>query len=249
MITRWIAILLITSAGGLHAEPRPWKDADGKRSVMGDFIRRDATSVTIRRADAKEVSIPLEKLHPEDRTWLNATHPLPSPAAPPPAANAVFDQLTFGDSREEVTKKLKASKFVEMTTDETFIGRSGLNGVFRTRKKIGGLDAMLYFDWTGDNRLKEITLQTDPLPADDAAPRLKPCWKSFVELLTTLQGPPVHAEKDIHFSSIPDGTMAATHLWKLEKSGSAKLGAAREGDRFQIVVRFSKEAPKVVELP
>jgi hypothetical protein len=161
----------------------------------------------------------------------------------------VFDQLNFGDNREQVLTKLKASKFVEMTTDETFIGRTGLNGIFRTRRQVGGQHAMLYFDWSGDNQLREITLQTDAFPASEGDKQLVPCWKEFIGLLTVLHGKPVVAEKQIHFSSIRDGSLKPTHLWKLEKTGSVLLGAAREGDKYQIVVRFTGKDVKPIAIP
>jgi hypothetical protein len=180
-------------------------------------------------------------------------HAEPRPESPDSAATqestGVFDQLNFGDNREQVLAKLKASKFVELTTDETFIGRSGLNGVFRTHQKVGGQYAMLYFDWTGDNQLKEITLQTNALPASERDTQLVPCWKEFIALLTSLHGKPITAENSLHLSSIPDGSLAPTHLWKLEQTGSALLGAARDGDKYQIVVRFTKEEIKPVAIP
>lgn len=260
MISRsHIVALLLTTTLTLSAQPRAWKSADGQRSIQGEFVKRDANGVTIERSDRKSVTIPVSQLHPDDLAWLNLHHPLaksPTPGgpagsstAPAPPKGAVFDQLVFGDDRETVLTKLKASKFVEMTTDETFIGRSGLNGVFRTKQKVGELDALLYFDWTASNQLKEITLQTEALPASDLAPKLTPCWKQFIELLSSLQGKPMVGDTALRISSIPDGAFAPTHLWKLDPVGSAQLGAAREGDKYQVVVRFSKDEVKPVELP
>lgn len=234
-------------AAGLQAAPRPWKNEDGTKSVQGEFVKRDAISITVRRSDQKLVVVPLDKLHPDDRTWVNLNHP--AAGGKLPDASAVFDELSFGDTRDVVFAKLKASKFVELTTDETFIGRSGLNGVFRTRQKIGGQHAMLDFDWTGDNQLKEITLHTEGLPASELDTQLTPCWKSFIGLLTTLHGKPIVADSQIRLSTIQDGALASTHLWKLETPGSALLGAARDGGKYQIVVRFTKEEIKPVEVP
>lgn len=247
MFRNIIIPLLIASAIHAAAAPRPWKSADGQRSIQGEFLKRDASSVTIVRADLKEVILPLDKLHPDDRSWVNQNHPLPGTEVPD--KSAVFDQLNFGDSREQATTKLKASKFVEMTMDETFIGRSGLNGVFRTRQKIGGLHAMLYFDWNGNNQLKEITLQTDPFPASELNTKLVPCWKEFTALLNNLHGKPLVADSQIRVSSMQNGSFSPTHLWKLERTGSAQLGAARDGDKYQIVVRFTKEEIKPVVIP
>jgi hypothetical protein len=242
-----LAILLTQSPTPAHAAPRPWKNAEGTKSVLGEFIRRDASQITIDLEKGGEVSIPLDKLHPDDRAWLDTNHP--TAGAAPTDKAPVFDQLKFGDDRAQVLEKLKASKFVEMTTDETFLGRSGLNGVFRTRQKIGGLHAMLYFDWSGDNRLKEINLQTDGLPSGELKTQLVPCWKELIGLLTTLHGKPIVADNNLHLSSLQDGSMAPTHLWKLEETGSALLGAARDGEKYQIVVRFTKEEVKPVALP
>jgi hypothetical protein len=241
----FIACLILGSTA-LHAAPRSWKSSDG-RSVDGEFVKRDTTSVTVRRADKSEVTIQLDQLDANDRTWLNVNHPLPGQEAPPQAA--VFDELCFGDDREQVLKKLKASKFVEMTTDETFIGRTGLNGIFRTRKKVGGMDVSLYFDWTDDNKLKEITLQTDTLNASDIDAKLVPCWKQFIMLLTTLLGKPLHGDDELHTSSIHEGSFSPTHLWKLETPGSAALGLAKERGKYQVVVRYTQKEIKPVSLP
>lgn len=242
-----LALILLLSVNA-SAAPRPWKSADGTRSVQGEFVKRDAAGITIRRsADRKEVVIPLDKLHPDDRTWVNANHPLPGTEAP--AKTAVFDKLLFGDSRETVLEKLKASKFVEMTAAETFIGRTGLNGIFKTRSQVGGLDASLYFGWNDEGGLSEISLQTEALPASQLESTLKPCWKEFIPLLTNLYGKPIHANDHLQLSGIADGAMNGTHLWKLEGKGSAMLGAAREGDNYQIVVRFTTKNIEPVPLP
>ena len=245
MTPKTLATLLLASLGTLSAAPRDWKSADGQRSVKGEFARRDDAGITIIRSDRKEVTIPLDKLHPDDRTWVNLNHPQAGKELPP--KSAVFDQLSFGDTREQVFEKLKVSKFVEMTGSEVFAARTGLNGLFRTRKKIGGLDASLFFDWTEAGALKEITLQTPSLPG--SSDQLEPCWKEFIELLTTLHGNPFNANNQLDLRPIEDGAMSGTHLWKLDHTGTAMLGAAREGENYQIAVRFTRENIKPVIIP
>lgn len=241
----FIAIFILVSLP-LHAAPRPWKSPDGKRSIQGEFLKRDVSSVTIRRADQKEVIIPFEQLHQEDRAWIDANHPLAKVETS--TEKHVFDELCFGDSRAEVLAKLKTSQIVEMTVAETHIGRTGLNDVFRTRKKIGGLDASLFFDWTDEGGLKEISLQTTTVTAAKFNEQLQPCWKEFIKLLTSLHGQPVSAAAGIQPSAIPDGGMMPTHMWKLHKTGSALLGAARDGDQYQLVVRFTRKNVQPVEI-
>ena len=239
-------IFAIAFAPALSAESRPWKSADGLRTTRGEFIKRDATSVTIRSDVGKEFTIALSKLHSDESKWLDLNHSLSGPA-PDPAA--FFDNLTFNDTRETTLAKLKVSKIVEMTTDETFIGRSGINGIFRTRQKIGNLSGFLYFDWTEAGKLKELTLQTECLPATAYKSELEPSWKEFVGLLSTLYGKPVQKGPLPHPDSIASGSFSPSHLWTLETGGSALLGTAREANKYQLVVRFTQKKVAVMEIP
>ena len=258
MIPQLVATLLIASTIHLLAETRNWKSSDGTRTIAGDFICRDALTVTIRYTNGKPTSFPLTKLHPDDLAWLNQTHPLPghTAAATPghttsavPDKAAVFDSLLFGDRRDQVIKKLKASQFVESTLDETFLGRTGLNGVFRTRKQIGGLDASLYFDWTDGGLLREVTIQTTTVPESAYLTKLEPSWKEFVNLLSTLYGKPVQQGALPDAASLGDGSFRPSHLWTLDAGGSVLLGTARDGSHYQLVVRFTEKKIKPVALP
>ncbi len=234
---------LVLTAGSLSqvlAESRPWKSADGTKTIQGDFQSRDATSVKIRLADGKEVSIPLGKLHADDKKWLDLNRPAAA-LTPPPDESAVFDTLKFGDKHDTVLAKLKASKFVELTMPESMISRTGLNGIFRVKQKIGGQTATLYFDWSETNALKEITIRTESIPAAAFNSKVDPCWKEFIDLLTTLHGKPLQAVPKIDPASVPSGTMLSSHLWKLENGGSATLGVGCEVANYQVVVRFTEE--------
>lgn len=243
--------LAIACSSTLYAEIRSWKSATGEHTLEAEFIKRDATNVTLRNESGREITVELSKLHPDETLWLNVNHPL-TPKSPLVIAqdpSAFFDNLTFKDTRESTLAKLKASKVVEMTTDETFIGRSGLNGVFRTRKKIGNLNGFLYFDWNGSGKLAELSIQTDSRPESAYKTELEPAWKALIELLDTLYGKAVQKGPLPALASINDGTLMPSHLWKIETGGSALLGTAREGEKFQIVVRFTQKKIGVVELP
>ena len=244
-------IVAFAAAHTLAAEPRPWKSADGVRSVKGEFIKRDAATVTIRTDAGKELTIELAKLHQEDAKWLDAHHSQSQSTAtsPPHDPAAFFDSLTFRDTRETTLAKLKVSKVVQMTTAETFIGRSGLNGIFKTRQKIAGLDGFLYFDWTEAGKLKELTLQTETRPANAYKTQLEPGWKELIELLSSLYGKPVQKGPIPPVVSLGDGSFVPSHLWLLESGGSALLGTAREGEKYQLVVRFSEKKASLVEIP
>ena len=245
MIRPLVTLLVAVSVMPLFAETRAWKSADGLHTLQGEYVSRDASHVTIRKSDTgKEITVELSKLHADEQKWLEANHSLAAPvvqAESGPAPIAVFDTLTFKDNRETTLAKLKASKIVAMTGDETFLGRSGLNGAFHTRQKIGSLSASLYFDWSAGGILKEINLQTDPLPAESYQTQIAPSWKAFVELLSNLYGKPIQKGPLPSMGSLADGTFSPSHLWNLEGGGSAQLGTARDGPRYQLVVRFSQK--------
>ncbi len=237
--------LLLASVISSHAEMRAWRNSDASRAIQGEFINRDETSVTIQDESEKEIIIPFTKLHADDKKWLDANHSLNGPVVDP---NAFFDSLTFKDTRDSALKKLKASKLVEMTADEAFIGRTGLNGIFKTRKKIGGLTAAIYFDWSDMGNLKELSLQTDSLPLAAYKTQLQPCWSEFVELLTSLYGAPKQNGAMTPATSLTDGAFFPSHYWEITDGGYALLGTARAGDDYQVVVRFSEEKPMVIQL-
>lgn len=226
-------------------DTRPWKSTDGTRSIQGEFIKRDATTVTIRTNGGKEFTIELSKLHPDESKWLDSYHSL-APATDPAS---FFENLTFRDTRETTIVKLKASKTVEMTADETFIGRSGLNGIFRTRQKVGALNGFLYFDWTEAGKLKELNIQTESRPATSYKNELEPAWKQFIDLLSALYGNPESKGSMPAMASVTDGLFVPSHFWKLPTGGSALLGTAREGEKYQVVVRFTEKSPGVIEIP
>lgn len=209
-------------------------------------MKRDSTCVTVRDANHKEITIELVKLHPDERKWLDLNTSSGIPVSDPAA---VFDALKFGDDREVVLSKLKSSEIVELTTDETFIGRTGLNGVFRTRQKVGRLSALLYFDWTVAGKLKEITLQSESVASGDYDPQIRPSWQEFVNLLSTLYGKPVQSGALPAITNIADGSFSPSHLWKLEAGGNALLGTSREGAKYQVVVRFTMEKIQPIEIP
>lgn len=221
-------------------------NTEGK-TVEGEFISRTANDVTIQLQNKTKATFPLEKLHPNDRFWLETKHPLN--AQKTENFIGIFDQLSFGDNHKQVEEKLKASNFAKLTVAETFLGRSGLNGVFRTTQKIGGLDASLFFEWKNEDYLEEINLHTDSIPITEAQQIIVPCWKEFAKLLSNLYGKPVVSSPELNTSSIPDGAYQPTHLWNLTPKGSVTLGASRESDKIQIVCRFSEKKTNLVEMP
>lgn len=230
----------------LHAQHRSWRSADGSKSITGKFLKRDDLSVTIMRKDLKHVEIPLKNLNAEDLLWLNQNHPLAGAAqgsatAPSyaPGGKGVIDDLHFGDSRSTVVTKLKNSSLFQATVADTFMARTGLNGIFRSKQTIGGLHCFLFFDWDEAGGLKEITMQTEGQSPTAWNTSLKPCFDEMAKLLTSLHGKPLVANAIPDINSLENGSMNSNYLWNLEPQGSVLLGPSKADDKLHVSVRFT----------
>lgn len=238
------SIFFLTLATKLHAgEMRKWTSSDGAKNFEAELVSRTHAEVTLLRRDGKKLTFPLDILHEDDRRWLNVNYPVKkdSIGEEMPGGNAVFDTLKFGDNRETVSSKLGASRIVESGVAGTFQGRTGLNGIYRTKHKIGGLLCFLFFDWDDSGHLMEVTLQTENKTIDEYSDILKPCWEECVPLINKIHGNPSHHTVMPSASSLKDGQMLASHLWKLDDGGTVMLGTAKDGLGYQVVVRFTKE--------
>jgi hypothetical protein len=245
-----VLTLLLVSSSLLHGESRTWKNTDGTQSFTGEYVTHDSKRVIIRRADGRVFTLELSKLHETDTTWLSTKRVAGKAAAEPlPDPNAVFDTLCFGDSRADVTKKLKESKIVEAGLDETFMGRVGLNGTYRTRKQIGGLHCELYFDWSAGGNLSEVSLQTQGVDRSAYAGRLKANLEELAELLTMLHGKPLQDAGFPDIGDLQDDLFLASHRWRLEGGGSALLGTSMQAGKYLVVVRFTQEKIQPVTVP
>ncbi|GAB6188180.1 SHD1 domain-containing protein [Thermopirellula anaerolimosa] len=62
-------LLLVASAA---AEVRTWKDKTGKFSIRAELVESDGTTVKLKRADGKVISVPVDRLSDQDRQFLEA---------------------------------------------------------------------------------------------------------------------------------------------------------------------------------
>ncbi|WP_411825274.1 SHD1 domain-containing protein [Luteolibacter sp. AS25] len=235
---RYLAIIM-TSAASVYAEgARSWTSADGSKQFEAEFVSRTDDSVTLHRTDGKEFTFDISKLHETDQKWLEENH---SGNATKSNPDHVFDTLIFGDSREAVHSKLKESPLVESNLEGIFQGRTGLNGIFRTKAKLGGLYCYLFFDWDADGGLKEITLHTEDQPKADYNTSVKSCWSELADVIETIHGAPIHSGGLVSAEMLGENKILGSHLWRLNNDGSIMLGTCKSNDQYQVVVRFTTE--------
>jgi len=255
MLRSIIPLLLAGSFTLCSAESRTWRNNEGTKSFEAEFVTRKDDKVTLLRADGSKLTFDISKLHEEDQQWLILKHLAVKADAGDGGAekvsayNPVFDTLVFGDNRNTVTEKLNSSKIVDNTIGGTFLGRTGLNGIFHTSHKIGGLHCYLFFDWEDDGGLKEITLQTESKDSAEYSTVLEPCWKELIDLISPIHGKPIQHMPLAARDALQDGQMLATHLWRMDQGGTVLLGTSQLGKGYQVVVRFTEEKIEPNRIP
>jgi hypothetical protein len=232
-------ILFLLTALPLLAVERSWHSTNGNRSFRAEFLSSDGVRVTLERGDHRIITFPLDKLHRDDRAWVRSREKPPAGDARPAPEGAAFDTLEFGDSRKTVEDKLKASKFVSASVAETLFGRTGLNGIFKTNATIGGLHCFLYFDWTDDGALREVTLQTQPVGKSRYNTLLKANWQELTSLLGKLHGNPAQHASYPAQADLQDGLLLGSHLWHTEDNHSVLLCTGQEADQYLVAVRIT----------
>lgn len=232
---------------------------DGTKFIVADYVSHNQFTVTVKRVDGKVVTLSRNDLHPDDVQYLAK---FPEVAAPknqttPNAQKgqgavmeetAVFDTLKLGDTRKEVQEKIKASKMLELTVDEIYLGRFGLNGSYRTKQTIGGLKCLLYFAWEDNGRLKELTLQTQPQSVDSYNTSVKATWLELSKLMTTLHGKPLQNADFPASHTLQNDMSLSTHLWRMHGGSSALLGTSKSVDGYMVSVRFTTETIEPVRI-
>ena len=241
-----ISISLITFSLAIAGEFRIWSNTDKTKTFEAEYVGYKNDRVTMRLKNLKIITMEMNKLHIDDQAWITQNHPTESDGITTTHIKkinegAIFDTVVFGDNRDTVTKKLYESKLVTATVEPTFIGRTGLNNVFVTREKIGGLTCSLTFNWSPEGNLIECTLQTEDRNIGDYSTDLENSWQEFEKILISIYGKPKRFAKMPKANDLQEGQMLASHVWRLDQGGSILLGSAKMDDRYQVVVRFTKE--------
>ena len=101
-VVAWTFLVLETA----HALPRVWTSADG-RALIAEFVKADATSVTVIRDTGKSVAIPLTMLTPGDRKFVAETLAAKHTEPPKKPKGSITYKLSDGSEKwPEDRKKL-----------------------------------------------------------------------------------------------------------------------------------------------
>jgi hypothetical protein len=241
-----ISFFLIISSLAGATEFRIWSNADKTKTFEAEYVGNKDDRVTMRLKNLKIITMEMNKLHIDDQAWIQQNHPTENDGVAHTHIkkideDAIFDTVVFGDNRDTVTKKLYESKLVTATMDPTFIGRTGLNNVFVTRDKIGGLNYSLTFNWSPEGKLIECTLQTEDRNIGDYSSDLEKSWQELGKILISIYGKPKRFSKMPKASDLQESQTLTSHSWRLNQGGSILLGSAKMDGRYQVVVRFTKE--------
>ena len=245
----FLIFLLLTSHLVSSGAMRAWRNTEGTRSFRAEYLSSDGARVTLKRRDGRIITLAIKTLHRDDRAWVRSNiDPKDLAADAPPPKGAAFDQLEFGDDRNTVQKKLDASALVTSAGNGIFLGRTGLNGIYKTKATIGGLHCYLFFDWHKSGGLREVTLQTQPVSKGSYITSLRGNWSELIDLLDKLHGRPVQAAEFPAVDELQDGAILGSHLWYTEEGHSVILGTGQEGLNYNVVVRITSERIRPVPI-
>lgn len=161
----------------------------------------------------------------------------------------VYGTLEFGDSRETVTRKLQASKLVAATIDNTFFGRTGLNGVFKCKAKLAGLSYHLYFGWSEDGGLKEITLRSSELNMGEYGKGLRRAWGEAETLFSKVYQDPTQKTAFPSQKAFKKHNILISHVWHRGEKQSILMGPGIDKGKCFLAIRYVDQHIVLPPLP
>ena len=154
----------------------------------------------------------------------------------------VYGDLEFGDSRKTVTKKMSSSQLVEQTVNSTFLGRTGLNGIFKCKAKLAGLTYHLYFGWNESGGLNEITLRSGNLNMSEYGNSLRTAWNEAATLFSKVYNHPAQKTGYPTQRSFQDDfkghQILISHVWHKGEKQSILMGPGIDQGKCFLTIRF-----------
>ncbi|MBT8037807.1 MAG: hypothetical protein KJO21_09705 [Verrucomicrobiae bacterium] len=161
----------------------------------------------------------------------------------------VYGTLEFGDSRDTVTRKLDKSELVTSSLNKTFFGRTGINGIFKCKNKLAGLNYHLYFGWTNTGKLKEITLRSEEISKSQYQTTLLESWKKANALLTQAYQAPAQDGKYPTQADFQGRDILISHIWHKGSDQSILMGPGIIKNKCFLAIRFVDHRIEPIRTP
>ncbi len=170
-----LIVLLMQMPMALSEELRTWKDSSGSFSVEAKFVSQNATSVTLRTGDERDIAVPLAKLSREDRQYLaqlkppQSDRPKVQPAIADTLANRLATKADFQFSQSPLTEVLQSFRDdhgLPVLLDQSAIESAGIStsaSISFVKKSVPVGDAFaellksLSLQWTIDRGVVVVT--------------------------------------------------------------------------------------------
>lgn len=157
------------------------------------------------------------------------------------SAAPLYGPLETGMQESQLLRSLKSCSSLEGPGTDAYLSRTGLNGVYKTNKPIGGLFFSLHFEYDQSNALRAVCFySTTKAAKDEYDTRLKSLYKSMLTGLSGLYGPPMNLPDWMEKDSLPADRVAYMHMWRIQPGCFLMAGLANMGASGYIpVFRFS----------
>jgi len=161
----------------------------------------------------------------------------------------MFENLTYRDKRKDITRKLDRCPRVEAVGSKTMLGRTGLNGFYRTKKTVSGMKFSIYFTWAENNEdLSEVTLRSAGQPSING--KIRSAWNELTAVLSEVYGKATFNNNIASEAELNQAPVIFGALWKTNDGHAVALGVGRdEYGKTLLFLRFMKKQPKLQRKP
>ncbi len=157
----------------------------------------------------------------------------------------VFGDIEFGDGYTAVQNKLMKSELADTDLPETLLGRTGINGVFKTTRTLDGQRLKLFFTFENDS-LTEIQLRTDSKASINSAIGLV---EEASKELDKIHGKAAQSGQAPKANQLPVGASMLYRVWHPGDGGSALVGLTRDKDGFSAIICLKRKRIELQKTP
>ena len=161
----------------------------------------------------------------------------------------VYGPLEFGDNRDTVIRKLNSSNLVTKKVADTFLGRTGLNGIYECTNKLAGMTYFLYFGWDDRGGLTEITLRSEEISGSQYNTKMKDAWNKANDLFTNVYEHPVQAGDYPEKSKFKSYPILMTHMWHKGSKQTIMIGPGLQDNKTFLNIRFVNQKIEPIRIP